>query len=102
MPSAKAMTVSPPLTAWVPASTSKLADPPVAGDSVPPMPGFLAQTTGPFIGGGKIVAQGSKEELLSVPGSVVASLDDVALATALERGGFEVSRHAGGGVASSA
>jgi len=39
------------------------------------------------IGGGKIVAQGSKEELLSVPGSVVASLDDVALATALERGG---------------
>ena len=54
------------------------------------------------IGGGKIVAQGSKEELLSVPGSVVASLDDVALATALERGGFEVSRHAGGGLATSA
>ena len=54
------------------------------------------------IGGGKLVAQGSKEELLSVPGSVVASLDDVALATALERGGFEVSRHAGGGLATSA
>ncbi|PFG36981.1 ABC-2 type transport system ATP-binding protein [Flavimobilis soli] len=54
------------------------------------------------IGGGKIVAQGSKEELLSVPGSVVASLDDVALATALERGGFEVTLHAGGGLATSA
>ena len=54
------------------------------------------------IGGGRIVAQGSKEELLSVPGSVVSSSDDAGLGAALERAGHEVSRHAGGGLATSA
>lgn len=48
------------------------------------------------IGGGRIVAQGSKEELLRVAGSVVSSTDAAALGAALERAGMDVTRQADG------
>lgn len=50
------------------------------------------------IGHGRIVAQGAKEDLLAVPGSIVTSLDDAALAAAIQQAGLEVSPHAGGGL----
>lgn len=50
---------------------------------------------------GRLVAQGSKAELLKVPGSIVRSTDDPALLTALARAGLEVSRHDGGGLRTS-
>ena len=58
-------------------SQLKLADPPVAGDSVPPMPGFLAQTTGPFIGGGKIVLGGWVADNISTgePSGAIRAFD---------------------------
>lgn len=49
-----------------------------------------------IIGSGRILAQGSAEELLATPGTQVASLDDAALAAALTASGHEVSRGASG------
>ncbi|GHG49234.1 ABC transporter [Flavimobilis marinus] len=54
------------------------------------------------IGHGRIVAQGAKEDLLAVPGSVVSSTDDAALAHALTRAEIEVAPHASGGLSTSA
>ncbi len=44
-----------------------------------------------IIGRGRILAQGSAEELLATPGTEVRSLDDAALARALAAAGHEVS-----------
>jgi ABC-2 type transport system ATP-binding protein len=49
------------------------------------------------IGGGRIVAQGSKEELLTASGTVVRALDDAALATMLDRIGVTSTRATDGG-----
>ncbi|MEI2777107.1 MAG: ATP-binding cassette domain-containing protein [Tetrasphaera sp.] len=49
-----------------------------------------------MIGRGKIVAQGSKAELLGASGTRVASLDNAALAAALRRRDLEVSADASG------
>jgi ABC-2 type transport system ATP-binding protein len=54
------------------------------------------------IGHGKIVAQGAKEELLAVAGSVVSSVDDATLAAALQRAGFEAEVRPGGGLSTPA
>lgn len=53
------------------------------------------------IGQGKIVSQGTKEELLSTAGTYVNSLDNAALAEALTAAGIEVSPTASGMVAQS-
>ncbi|MBB2892344.1 ABC transporter ATP-binding protein [Flexivirga oryzae] len=50
------------------------------------------------IGRGKIVANGSKAELMSAAGTTVRSTDDARLANALEVGGFQAGPLAGGGV----
>lgn len=50
------------------------------------------------IGQGSIVAQGKQEDLLAVPGTRVTSIDDVGLAAALTRSGFDVQRHTDGGL----
>lgn len=50
------------------------------------------------IGRGKIVANGSKAELMSAAGTTVRSDDDARLATALEVGGFQASPLNGGGI----
>ncbi len=44
------------------------------------------------IGNGRIVADGTKAELLAAAGTLVHSVDDAALAHALQRAGHEVSR----------
>ncbi|MGO1316839.1 MAG: ABC transporter ATP-binding protein [Cellulomonadaceae bacterium] len=54
------------------------------------------------IGRGRIVGQGTKEELLAVAGSVATSIDDAALAAALERAGLDVTARAGGGLSTPA
>ncbi|XBB66455.1 ATP-binding cassette domain-containing protein [Nocardioides sp. WV_118_6] len=48
------------------------------------------------IGNGRIVAQGTKQELLSTAGTVVASADDARLAAALADAGIDASPSAGG------
>lgn len=50
------------------------------------------------IGRGKIVARGSKAELMSAAGTTVRSDDDARLATALEVGGFQAAPLSGGGI----
>jgi len=45
---------------------------------------------------GRVVAQGTKADLLAVPGSMVRSTDDRVLLTALTRAGLDVSPHDGG------
>ncbi|GAA4429319.1 ATP-binding cassette domain-containing protein [Georgenia halophila] len=45
-----------------------------------------------IMGQGRVLAQGSTEELLAVPGTEFTSLDDTRLATALENAGYDVSR----------
>ncbi|WP_446663994.1 ABC transporter ATP-binding protein [Flexivirga sp. B27] len=50
------------------------------------------------IGCGKIVASGSKSELLAAAGTSVRSEDDARLATALEVGGFQATPMNGGGI----
>lgn len=54
------------------------------------------------IGSGRIIAQGRQEDLLAVPGTVVASFDDASLAAELACGGFAVQAHAGGGLETNA
>lgn len=51
---------------------------------------------------GRVVAQGTKEQLLVATGSIVTSSDDVALATGLRRAGLEVAPHRSGGLATTA
>ncbi|WP_278235658.1 ABC transporter ATP-binding protein [Isoptericola sp. AK164] len=51
------------------------------------------------IGRGRVVAEGTKDELLRAAGMVVRSLDDVALAAALRRAGVDVEPGAQGGLA---
>ncbi|WP_238419676.1 ABC transporter ATP-binding protein [Gordonia sp. 'Campus'] len=50
------------------------------------------------IGGGRIVAQGTKEELLAGAGTRVRSLDDAALGTALAAAGITARRNTSGGL----
>ena len=50
------------------------------------------------IGNGRIVAQGTKAELLASAGTVARSSDAVALASAVERGGHTVSVHTDGSI----
>ena len=50
------------------------------------------------IGKGRIVAQGSKAELLSAGGTVVRARDRAALVVAMERAGVSVTAHADGSV----
>ncbi|MCM3660007.1 ABC transporter ATP-binding protein [Georgenia satyanarayanai] len=54
-----------------------------------------------IIGSGRILAQGSAEELLATPGTQVRSLDDALLAQTLSAAGHEVTR-AGTGITTSA
>ncbi|MEG3615464.1 ABC transporter ATP-binding protein [Isoptericola haloaureus] len=51
------------------------------------------------IGRGRVVAEGTKDELLRAAGMVVRSLDDVALAAALRHAGVDVEPGAHGGLA---
>ncbi|WP_153392932.1 ABC transporter ATP-binding protein [Ornithinicoccus halotolerans] len=51
------------------------------------------------IGRGKIVAQGSTQELLAGSGTVARALDEPALAAALERAGLNVTTTSAGGLA---
>ncbi|WP_282946572.1 ABC transporter ATP-binding protein [Cellulomonas endometrii] len=55
-----------------------------------------------LIGRGRVLAQGSAQELLSAPGTEVRSLDDGALARALLTAGHDVRPLDGGGLATSA
>jgi ABC-2 type transport system ATP-binding protein len=50
------------------------------------------------IGNGKIVAQGTKAELLASAGTVARARDGAALAAAVERGGHAVKAHADGSI----
>jgi ABC-2 type transport system ATP-binding protein len=50
------------------------------------------------IGNGRIVAQGTKADLLAAAGTVARSRDAAALAGAMERAGLSVTRHADGSV----
>jgi ABC-2 type transport system ATP-binding protein len=50
------------------------------------------------IGNGRIVAQGTKAELLASAGTVARASDAVALASAVERGGHTISVHADGSI----
>ena len=50
------------------------------------------------IGNGRIVAQGTKAELLASAGTVARSSDAVALASAVERGGHTVTVHTDGSI----
>jgi ABC-2 type transport system ATP-binding protein len=50
-----------------------------------------------IIGGGRIVAQGSRAELLSGAGTLVRAADDAALAAALTAAGLEIVAAADGG-----
>jgi ABC-2 type transport system ATP-binding protein len=51
-----------------------------------------------LIGQGRIVASGSKQELLATTGATVRSVDDAALAEALSRSGHPVTAVGGGGL----
>jgi ABC-2 type transport system ATP-binding protein len=51
-----------------------------------------------IIGGGKIVAEGSRDELLSTTGTLVRAEDDAALAGALTVAGLEAREADGGGL----
>ncbi|MGD8201041.1 ABC transporter ATP-binding protein [Ornithinimicrobium sp. W1679] len=51
------------------------------------------------IGRGRIVAQGSKAELLATGGTVVRSADDATLLVALQQGGLDTLESPGGGLA---
>jgi len=50
------------------------------------------------IGNGRIVAQGTKTELLAASGTTVSSADDAALAAALAAAGIAVTPRSGGGL----
>jgi ABC-2 type transport system ATP-binding protein len=50
------------------------------------------------IGNGRIVAQGTKADLLASAGTVARAADAVALASAVERGGHTVTVHADGSI----
>jgi ABC-2 type transport system ATP-binding protein len=50
-----------------------------------------------IIGGGRIVAQGSRDQLLAGAGTLVSAPDETALVAALEAGGFAVRAADGGG-----
>ena len=50
------------------------------------------------IGNGRIVAQGTKADLLATAGTVARAADAVALASAVERGGHTVTVHADGSI----
>jgi ABC-2 type transport system ATP-binding protein len=54
------------------------------------------------IGRGRIVADGTKDELLRAAGTYVRSTDDAALATALRAAGTEVEPRTGGGLVATA
>jgi ABC-2 type transport system ATP-binding protein len=50
------------------------------------------------IGNGRIVAQGTKADLLAAAGTVVRAREGAALATAMERAGLTITRHPDGAV----
>ena len=50
------------------------------------------------IGNGRIVAQGTKADLLAAAGTVVRARESAALATAMERAGLAITRHPDGSV----
>jgi ABC-2 type transport system ATP-binding protein len=50
------------------------------------------------IGNGRIVAQGTKADLLAAAGTVVRARDAAALARAMERAGLEITTHPDGSV----